>query len=28
MLLLSIVRTKWIGSVRDLFSWKDKFSHA
>jgi uncharacterized membrane protein len=28
MLLLSIVRTKWIGSVRDLFSRSHKLSHA
>jgi uncharacterized membrane protein len=28
MLALSIVRTKWLGNVRDLFSWKNKISHA
>ncbi len=28
MLMLSILRTKWMGSVGDLFSWKNKFSRA
>ena len=28
MLLLSIVRTKWLGSVRDLFSRRSQTSHA
>jgi uncharacterized membrane protein len=28
MLALSIVRTKWLGSVRDTFSWRNKTSHA
>lgn len=28
MLALSVVRTKWIGSVRDLFSRRNKISHA
>ena len=28
MLVLSIVRTKWLGSVRDLFSRRNKISHA